>query len=62
MKNPLGSRAKIVALSLLILANAIIINNASLDIKYWIALSIIFVSLLLINYGFFVLYNKTKNK
>jgi len=62
MKNPLGSRAKIVALSLLILANAIIINNASLDIKYWIALSIIFVSLLLINYEFFVLYNKTKNK
>lgn len=62
MKNPFGSRAKIVALSLLILANAIIINNASLDIKYWIALSIIFVSLLLINYEFFVLYNKTKNK
>ncbi|MFZ4741300.1 MAG: hypothetical protein ACOYLE_09085 [Bacteroidales bacterium] len=62
MKNPFGSRAKVVALSLLILANAIIINNASLDIKYWIALSIIFVSLLLINYECFILYNKTKNK
>ena len=62
MKNPFGSRSKIVALSLLILAMIIIMYNAPSDIKYWIALSITFVSLVLINYEYFILYNKTKNK
>ncbi|NVN95889.1 MAG: hypothetical protein HXX18_11455 [Bacteroidetes bacterium] len=62
MKNPFGSRSKIVALSLLILAMIIIMYNAPSDIKYWIASSITFVSLVLINYEYFILYNKTKNK
>ena len=62
MKNPFGSRSKVVSLSLLILAMIIIMYNAPSDIKYWIALSITFVSLVLINYEYFILYNKTKNK
>jgi hypothetical protein len=62
MKNPFGSRSKVVALSLLILAMIIIMYNAPSDIKYWIAVTITFVSLILINYEYFALYKKNAEK
>ncbi len=61
MKNPFGSKTKILALSMLIFAMIILLYNALSDFKYWIAVSITFVSLILINYEYFVLYKKTKN-
>ena len=60
MKNIVGSKLKIVALSLLVLAMIILMYNTLSDFKYWIAVIIITVSLGLINYEYFMLYNKTK--
>ncbi|MFZ4740426.1 MAG: hypothetical protein ACOYLE_04625 [Bacteroidales bacterium] len=62
MKNPFGSRSKIVALSLLILAMIVMMYNAPSDIKYWIAVTITFISLILINYEYFVLYKRNNEK
>ncbi|MFZ4414713.1 MAG: hypothetical protein ACOYOV_16635 [Bacteroidales bacterium] len=61
MKNPFGSKTKIIALSFLIIAMMLLLYNALSDFKYWIALAIIFISLVLINYEYFILYKKTKN-
>ena len=62
IKNTFGSILKIIALSLLIMAMIIILYDYALsDFKYWIAVCITFVSLVLINYDYFALYNKTKN-
>ncbi|MEI6695131.1 MAG: hypothetical protein WCO13_03590 [Bacteroidota bacterium] len=60
MKNPFGSKTKIMALSFLIMAMMLLLYNTLSDFKFWIALVISFVSLVLINYEYFVLYNKTK--
>lgn len=62
MKNSLGSRLKIIALSLLIMAMTILMYSNESDFKYWIGVIIIFITLLVINYEYFVLYKKNQNQ
>ena len=62
MKNTLGSRLKITALSLLIMAMTILMYSNESDFKYWIGVIIIFITLIIINYEYFVLYKKNKDQ
>ena len=55
MKTNIGSKIKILALSLLILSMIIMMYNDQVNIKYWIAVSIIVISLAVINYDFYIL-------
>jgi len=63
MKNPFGSRLKIFGLSLLIIAMTILMYDpdSTTHFKYWIGVIIIVVSLILINYEYFIIYRKIKN-
>jgi hypothetical protein len=60
MKNPFGSRSKVIALSLLIMAMILLMYNAISDFKYWIALTITTISLVIINYEHFLVSGKSK--
>ena len=62
MKTTIGSRIKVFALSLLILSMIIMMYNDQVNIKYWIAISIIVISLMIINYDYFRLYKNKKNE
>ncbi len=63
MKTTIGSRVRIIALSLLILSMIIMMYNDQVNIKYWIAITIIVISLGVINYDYFILYkNKKKDQ
>ena len=63
MKTTIGSRIKVFTMSLLILAMIIMMYNDQVDIKYWIAITIIVISLMIINYDYFILYkNKKKDQ
>ncbi len=63
MKTTIGSRFKVFALTLLIIAMLCIMYNPIADIKYWIAFIIIVISLGIINYDYFILYkNKKKDQ
>lgn len=62
MENPFGSRSKIIALSLLVMAMTILMYNTLSDFKYWIGVSIILVALALINYEYFILFKKNKKQ
>ena len=61
MKTKTGSRIRIIALSLLILSMIIMMYNDQVNIKYWIAITIIVISLMIINIDYFKLY-KSQNK
>ncbi len=61
MKNALGSRLKIIALSLLIMAMTLLMYNEISDFKYWIGSIIIFITLIIMNYEYFTLFRKNKN-
>jgi hypothetical protein len=61
MKNSLGSRLKIIALSLLIMAMTMLMYNEISDFKYWIGVIIIFITLIIMNYEYIVLFKKNKN-
>ena len=61
MKNKFASKLKIIALSLLVFAMLLLMHDDGADYKYWIAVAISTVSLVLINYEYFLLYKKTKN-
>jgi hypothetical protein len=62
IKRPIGSRLKIVGLSLLIMAMTILLYDYALsDFKYWISVCITFIALAIMNYEYFSLFNKTKN-
>ncbi|MCX6230458.1 MAG: hypothetical protein NTZ33_02835 [Bacteroidetes bacterium] len=58
MKNKFGSKLKIMALSLLIIAMLLFMHNENADYKYWIALVISIISLAVINYESFRKNNK----
>ena len=62
MKTNIGSRIRIIALSLLILSMIIMMYNDQVNIKYWIAITIIVISLGVINYDYFILYNNKKKE
>lgn len=62
MKNTLGSRLKITALSLLIMAMTFLMYSKESDFKYWIGVIIIFITLIIINYEYFTLYKKNKDQ
>ena len=63
MKTNIGSRIRIITLSLLILSMIIMMYNDQVNIKYWIAITIIVISLGVINYDYFILYkNKEKEQ
>lgn len=62
MKNTLGSRLKIIALSLLIMAMTLLMYNEISDFKYWIGVIIIFITLIIMNYEYFSFYKKDKNE
>ncbi len=62
MKNPFGSRAKVLALSFLVMAMTVLMYNEISDFKYWIGVSIITISLILVNYEYFILYKKNSDK
>lgn len=61
MRNTLGSRLKIIALSFLIMAMTLLMYNEISDFKYWIGVIIIFVTLIIMNYDYFILYKKNKD-
>ena len=62
MKTNIGSRIRIIALSLLILSMIIMRYNDQVNIKYWIAITIIVISLGVINYDYFILYKNKKKE
>ena len=62
MKTIIGSRLKVFTMSLLILAMIIMMYNDQVDIKYWIAITIIVISLMIINYDYFILYKNRKKE
>ena len=62
MKTNIGSRIRIIALSLLILSMIIMMYNDQVNIKYWIAITIIVISLGVINYDYFILYKNKKKE
>lgn len=62
MKTTIGSRLKVFALSLLILSMIIMMYNDQVNIKYWIAITIIVISLGVINYDYFILYKNKKKE
>ena len=62
MKTNIGSRIRIITLSLLILSMIIMMYNDQVNIKYWIAITIIVISLGVINYDYFILYKNKKKE
>ena len=62
MKTNIGSRIRIITLSLLILSMIIMMYNDQVNIKYWIAITIIVISLGVINYDYFILYKSKKKE
>ena len=62
MKTNIGSRIRIIALSLLILSMIIMMYNDQVNIKSWIAITIIVISLGVINYDYFILYKNKKKE
>jgi hypothetical protein len=58
MKNKFVGKLKIMALSLLIVAMLLFMHNENADYKYWIALVISIISIIVINLEFFKKNNK----